>query len=345
MILHRTVRVQSFTNPNISYEVNLDSRSCSCPAFNGRSGEPCKHLLSIPGLFPPNPYPTPSEAVSAFIKAIRLRYPADAVLWLAYMWQRPPDRSRIQRRLLICSGEDNITPGVMERVGAWYRSPARRFLSAAALEVLRICDTPNWWGHPDGRAYIEAYRRAELEPLSTRRLNQRELTDSMHAAIREHQLTTGLAAFNALYERRDLRPRDFSNALLEWAEQSGSAESKRRARIYADNVSVVWLDSNFSGQAYYALFHGDFGPTEVPEPAFAKAEELVRLAQERLREPIEVPSYAKDGIHTRAGSDSRFAGIVKMMAGCCRAYEHFGRLSPGDAWLPEFTEGSQRGLI
>jgi hypothetical protein len=62
------------------------------------------------------------------------------------------------------------------------------------------------------------------------------------------------------------------------------------------------------------------------------------IAQERLAGDYAVPRYAQDGVHTKSGSDKRFAGVLKFMSGSCRAFEHYGGLSPDDEWLPEFLE-------
>src|SRR5262249_30438446 len=103
-----------------------------------------------------------SDAISAFIKSVRLRRPEDAITWLVDLWRRPSTKPRVQRRVLICSGEDNLSVGVIERASDWYNGSRRRDLDAAATEVLRICQTKNWWAQKDGYEYLLAWRRAEL---------------------------------------------------------------------------------------------------------------------------------------------------------------------------------------
>ena len=69
--------------------------------------------------------PTPSDAISAFIKSVRLRDTENAVMWMAYLWQFSKERGRIQRRILLESGEDNLSLDVIESISAWYGSGLR----------------------------------------------------------------------------------------------------------------------------------------------------------------------------------------------------------------------------
>ena len=330
--------ISSFTNPKITYLVDLDNRTCSCPAFRKRPTTPCKHLLSIDGLFPAQQLPTASDAVSAFIKSVRLRYTEDAAFWLTYLWQSSKERSRAQRRILYESGEDNISVDVIERVGEWFGSPQKRSLESAITEVLRICATKNWWAHPDGRRYIYSWRTAELASHNFSKASLQELFEIMHTAIHEKTLIRGLAAFNAIYKRREFRPKMLSQLLLDWAHEFGSQQGLRLAKVYDQHASAFWLDTNVSGQTYYAIIHGEFGRQVSPEVSHQEVERYLVQAQQKLMGDYAVPRYAQDGVHTKSGSDKRFAGVVKFMSGSCRAFEHYGRLSPDDEWFPEFME-------
>ncbi|MRS04443.1 hypothetical protein EG832_14685 [bacterium] len=64
-------------------------------------------------LFPTATHPSMSAAMSAFIKAIRLRFTEDAVYWLHYLNALPNQRYRICRRILLATGEDNLSIPVM----------------------------------------------------------------------------------------------------------------------------------------------------------------------------------------------------------------------------------------
>ncbi len=283
--------------------------------------------------------PTPSEAISAFIKSVRLRRPTDSITWFTYLWVQPKEKPRIKRRCLLIAGEDNISVGVTEKVSDWFGGPRRNSIEAAATEVLRICQTPNWYAQPDGRDYIYAWRIAELSPPDFRRVTLDGLFEVMHSAVKQRDLIPGLAAFNAAYGRRDFRPQLLAKHLLAWASESGNQQAIRLAQVFDRHASTLWLDNNISGQAYYTLIHGGWGEQGVPEVCPETVVQFIQDSIERLQQtPIEAPAYALDGVHTRSGKDSRFAGVVKHMAASCRAYEHFGRLEPTDQWLPEFYD-------
>lgn len=289
--------------------------------------------LTLSGIEPHNPW----EAISAFIKSVRLRRAEDAILWLTCLWLTPKERKRIQQRVLYEGAEDNLSTPVIEKVCDWFGSPQRKSLEAAAAEVLRICGTANWWGQADGRDYIYAWHRAELNPPNFKKISMEGLYDIMLSAIENKELTLGLAAFNAVYGRRkDLKPKVLAELLLSWSEAYGGQQAQRLARAYAQHSTTFYLDGNVSAQSYYAMVHGEFGEQGSPEISAEVVEQMLAQAMERLKAGVPIPSFALDGVHTRGGGDRRFAGIVRYMSGCCRAYEHFGRLSPDDVWLPEF---------
>ncbi len=282
--------------------------------------------------------PTASEAISAFIKTVRLRHSSDAVSWFTYLWLQPKQKSRIKRRILLCSGEDNISVGVTEKVSEWFGGSGRKSFEAAATEVLRICATPNWWAQPDGRAYIYNWRTAELSSPDFRGITLDALFQIMGSAVNNRDLILGLSAFNAAYERPDFRSQLLADRLLSWAGESGNQQARRLAQVFSRHASTLWTDSNISGQAYYSLIHGEFGEQHVPEISPETVSQSIQNSIERLQTPIETPSFARNGIHTRSGKDSRFAGVVRHMSAACKAYEHFGRLEPADQWLPEFYD-------
>ena len=164
------------------------------------------------------------------------------------------------------------------------------------------------------------------------------LFDILREAVKDRELLTGLAAFNAIYKRRDFRPHPFAELLVELAYTSTHQQAKRLAQVYHRMAGALWTDGNISGQCVYALMCGEFGNQEVPEANPEMAVQLIVQAEERLHGAVAVPTFALDGIHTRGGNDRRFAGVVEQMEGCCRAYEYYGRLSPNDVWLPEFLD-------
>lgn len=333
------MRIQSFTNPDMFYEVDADQRTCTCMAFTKKPKQPCKHLLSNSELFPQPATLNVSEAMSAFIKSIRLRRTDEAIVWLRYLWYQQGLKARLQRRILVCAGEDNISVNVTEAVSQWFGSPLnKRSLELAAIEVARICATDNWYAQPDGRFYIFGWLAAEFEPKLGLPKTYPELLTFFTDAIAECRDVDAMKAFNRILSDRAFRPRDFASLLLDVAKDSTSQQARRLIEIYTKNASALWLDGNISGQAVFALLNGDFGYQTSPIIDETQVMKLLDEAEHKISDGLVIPDYARDGIHTRQSGDRRFAGTVKQMAGCCRAYEYYGRLSPDDAWLGQFYE-------
>lgn len=103
-------------------------------------------------------HPTQSAAMSAFIKAIRLRFTDDAIYWLHYLHRFPDQHYRLCRRILLASGEDNLSIPVMEHASVFLLGWKTATLLDMATEVVRICKTKNWWAQDDGYEYIKFWR-------------------------------------------------------------------------------------------------------------------------------------------------------------------------------------------
>lgn len=245
----------------------------------------------------------------------------------------------MQRRILISAAEDNISVNVIEAVSNWYGNTAsRKDLIQASIEVARICATENWYAQPDGRLYMFAWEKATIEPKLGIPKEYAALLEFLSDAISDCRELDALKAFNRLYENKAFRPKDLANFLLKLSPQSNSNHAKRLVDLYAKNTGALWLDGNLSGQAVFALLNGDFGYATNPTVNENEVLSLLHDAQYKISNGIQIPIFARDGIHTRKGGDPRFAGTVKHMAACCRAYEYFGRLSPDDKWLAQFYE-------
>lgn len=328
---------QFFTNPNISYQVDNDSKTCNCLAFINYPHQPCKHLLSIVDLFeqakPVNNY----EAMSAYIKTFRLRHTDDAITWLRYLWFQPGLESKVQKRILLSSGEDNMNVHVMDTISGWHGNlDTRKSLELAAIEVARLCATDNWYAQPEGRLYMFAWEKAEIEPRLGLPKRYSDLLMFFTDAVLERNVTDAMKAFNQLYADRTFRPRDFANTLIYIARESDSQHAHNLVELYAKNASALWLDTNISGQAVFALLNGDFANQTVSLIDESKVMHLLVDAERRIAQGLVIPDFARDGIPTIEGSDHRFAGTVKQMAACCRSYKYYGRLSPNDKWLDQF---------
>jgi len=234
---------------------------------------------------------------------------------------------------------DNISVNVTEAVSQWFGSSLnKRSLELAAMEVARICATDNWYAQPDGRFYIFGWEKAEFEPKQGLPKTYPELLTFFTDAIAERRDVDAMKAFNRILSDRAFRPRDFATLLLDLAKDSTSQQAHRLIEIYTKNASALWLDGNISGQAVFALLNGDFGYQTSPIVDEAHVMKLLAEAEHKISDGLVIPDYARDGIHTRQSGDRRFAGTVKQMAGCCRAYEYYGRLSPTDEWLGQFYE-------
>lgn len=334
----RIVEVESFSTPGVRYEVDLLKKTCSCPAFKKYPAAACKHLRSFAGLFQAAPEPDPNEALSAFIKSIRLRRTEDAVTWLLYLWRIPQYRGRAQRRLFIASAEDNLSVGVMRRVSGWYNSIERVKFESSVGELVRVCATPNWWEQPDGRAYIRAWVQAERGAATLEGTSESALYEKVQSDAGFGDVLGALAAFAALYARMRVVPHRIAELLSIVARKSDSLQAKRLAALYQTNIRTVGPDGNLAGQALYAALVGRFGDQATPEPAKDAAQSLAAVARKHLAADPRIPPWALDGVHTGRFRDRRFAGTVQMMAACCRAYERFGRLSVEDLWPPALYE-------
>jgi hypothetical protein len=336
----RIVEIQSFSTPGVRYEVDLEKRSCRCPAFQSNPRRECKHLRSLDELFEHSGEPDPTEALSALVKSIRLRRSGDAVTWLHYLWRIPQYRARAQRRILIAAAEDNLSVGVIRRVAEWYGTIERVKIEYAVREVLRICATPNWWAQDDGHAYIQAWAVAEVDVPHLEGKTEDDLFTLMAGGRAGKPDATALAAFSALYARPRIAVYRLAEVLSDAAGRSQSIQANRLASLFKANLRHIGVDANLSGQALYATLVGRFGWQGIPEPSLEEARHLIKLARDRLAGGAQVPAWALDGIHTGRLRDPRFAGTVERMAACCKAFRRFGRLSVDDRWPQNLSSGS-----
>ncbi len=292
--------------------------------------------LALPGL----ESPSPALILSALVKCIRLRRTDDAVKWLVALWAIPSLRARLARRVLISSAEDTLSPSVVCRVAEWFRSPSRHSLHAAAEQVIRICKSTPWWSCEEGHRYIAAWVRAAAlaETLPYRSFATE--WESIRSAIRDRDLTSGLAAFTRLSSL----PK-FSNYLIfdlvgVEAERVAERDLLELFDCWRAVGSVLGRDTNVVGMLLYALLGGDVHGELEGLSAPCDSVQLIARARGELDGPLSVPAWANDGIHVRVTGppDSRFAGILSNFAAMCRAYDFYGRLDPIDPWLPEFYE-------
>jgi hypothetical protein len=152
--------------------------------------------LSLSGFEPPNT----ALYVSALVKSIRLRRTEDAITWLLTVWRFPSLRYRLTRRVLVSSGEDGLSPELIEAVALWYSGPNRYSLGHAAQEVGRICGTPSWWALHEGHEMIFAWKRAEAIAAQARPATFDVTLSLLEQAVAEQRLISGLGAFTRATE-------------------------------------------------------------------------------------------------------------------------------------------------
>jgi hypothetical protein len=265
-----------------------------------------------------------------------LRRTEDAITWFLYLWRIPQFRARAQRRVLIAAAEDNLSVGVIRKVSEWYNTIERVKFESGVREVVRICGTPNWWAQPGGRQYIYAWARAEKGVGALEALTEDSIYDAISRHAEQGKLNEALTAFSALYARMRIVPHRVAELLNTLTSRTSTVHARRLATLYMANLRHIGSDGNLAGQALYTAIAGVFADQAVPEPQGPEVRDYIALARERLAQRPRIPLWALDGVHTGRFRDGRFAGTVRMMAACCRAHLHYGRLDPADRWLREF---------
>jgi hypothetical protein len=347
----KTIRLKSFTG-HAWYSVDLDNRTCTCSKFV-TSHEICKHLnaLGIYGRSRPfvaRSHPTFSQALSGMVKAIRLRRSEEAIYWLVYLdtFKEPEHRFRTARRILIGSAEDGHSVAVMKHVVDSFKRicKVQAGLEELAAEALRICKVANWW-HPStgGHDYIYSgmLGHRKLAYLSGTTTTE-SLPRLIEQGIAEQDKPTALAGVMGLSEIR-MGGSKQAEFLLALAKRNRHELAERLAEIHLSARSALSSDNNFLCQAVWMLAGGNSPVADVIHPVTdGEVSVLIEKARERWQAPQPIPQWCCDGVHS-AGNDIRFMGTWEHMNAACRAFSHYGRVDPGDQWLPEFF--SFDGLI
>jgi hypothetical protein len=339
------VRLKSFTS-SAWYNISLDRRSCDCSYFQ-KANKPCKHLNAL-GVhskarpFIPKSHPTFSQALSALVKAIRVRRVEDAVYWLVYLdgySNEKRNRYRIARRLLIGSAEDGHSVAVMEEIVNQFSNLMRveTDLLYLATEAVRICKVPNWWdpvsGGPD-YIYSGMVARRILWQFPERPAVQ-NMTRLIEEGIAQKNRPMALAGVMGLSEAK-MGATKQAEAMLSLAKRHQHLLAERLAEIHLHAKSALSHDNNFLCQAVWMMAGGNSPVAEVAEPVSdIEVSSLLDEARERWKDPKPIPRWCCDGTHS-AGDDPRFMGTWEHMFGVCRAFAHYGRVDPTDKWLPSF---------
>lgn len=339
--------IKSFTR-NVWYDVDIENRTCSCPAFQQHSEKACKHMYAM-GVYPIKLYshkthPTFSQALSGLVKSLRIRRPEEAVYWIWYMNTLPeqPNRFRMARRLLQGTAEDGFAIPVMEKCAQnfGYLTKKSTGLLYLVAEVVRICKLPNWW-HPDsgGPDYIYSCMLGDRQLMYE---NKKEYTVSqvmkrIEEAIEagdKAKAISGITAFGMVKgEYPTAKQAELISGL---ALQKKHELAQRLCEVHLSQRGALSVDNNFISQAVWHMAGGISPVAEKIEPVFGwECKELLDKTEEAWKTPHVIPGWCCDGIHC-AGSDVRFAGMMPQMYACCKAFEKYGRLDPSDEWLPEF---------
>lgn len=293
--------------------------------------------------------------LSALVKTIRLRHTEDAVAFLLFLHERfQVDWYRSARRVLIGAAEDGLSVGTQKRVASWFERGWRYDapLIDAVREIICICESPNWWAQPDkgGHDYIFTWDRAEKLAASSE-FRYLPFEVQLSQLEREMLLKRPVQAISLLCcfdKRQGFVPSLLGERLQFLAAQQENALAFDVSEIYLRHLRALSNDTNFVGQAIYRLACGDLGTQEEIEVSDKKCSEVLEVARERLDSLdspdgfIKIPSYLLDGIHS-SGRDRRFSGMSSDMAAACRAFTHYGRLSPADKWLECFHRDVEDG--
>lgn len=342
------VKVPSHTDPDVIYEVDKENKTCTCPAFTkSKSNSPCKHMATIPGMLPAGPSrPGYGPAVSALIKAVRMRNAQQTAYWYHYLCTFPEHTYRLQWRVVLIAAEDNLCVSRMERTRDWFHSYRDSKIKALG-NLLAICKTPNWWEHPEGRNYIKQHRMIHErvkntdDPINPQDMPDEVVLDAMMTFIDNGELVPAMWYGEEIKARKrwsKTNPKgwDYLGTLADMANmanEKGNEPAYRVLKVMMSHGAPLYADGNYWGLAIYMMIR----PFEV-EPEAIKGAEVKQAASEayeQWKNPKPIPSHYLDGIHT-GGKDPRFAGTVPSMWGMCQAFEKYGRLRATDPWPQTF---------
>jgi hypothetical protein len=338
------IRLKSFTG-DCWHNISVNEKTCDCGQLQMNTG--CDHLNAL-GIYRTRPFtpttrPTYSQALSGLVKSLRIRRVGESVYWLFYLdsFKEKQYRFRTARRLLIGAAEDGHSIPVMEMVSSNFRKAVRPETNLLYLiaDAVRICKLPNWWhrdsGGPDyiyesligERAWL--YKQWDHSLITLQKEIQWDIEEQNRAMA-----LGGVMAFNHLQERFNATSQ--AEFLLALARIIGHDLAARLCQVHLSAKSALSGDNNFICQAAWMLAGGVSPIAEKIEPVTTEeCYELLERAKERWKNPQPIPRWCCDGIHC-AGDDPRFTGLLPQMVAVCRAFEHYGRVSPDDVWLPQF---------
>lgn len=337
------IELRSFTNPSTYYQVDTAGQ-CSCPAFHSDGW--CKHLEAV-GQYRPrranlSARPSYSQALSAVVKAIRVRNIEVGGYWLKYCWsfntKLAGAQFRTVRRLLIGSAEDGHSVAVMEAVSNNFASLLKKDVEFPQVlaEFVRICKVPNWW-HPSsgGHDYIKSGMLAQRHMLYDKTPYPLEhcLTGISEAVEQQNRISSLQWMMQAEGAGKDVWI-TVAHLLHVIAKSRGHEPAQRLLKnIHIRHAKALSADNNFIGQAAWLLAGGSSPVVDRIEPVtHGEVREL--LERVNATQPYVVPQWCCDGVHC-TGNDTRYMGSWDRMYAVCRQYDHYQRVNPDDPWLED----------
>ena len=266
---------------------------------------------------------------SAYMKAVRLNRPEDAIYWLTVMHQGHAGDNYLRRRIFGSAGEDNVDTWptrLCERL--FNEPPTLETLLWAGAYALSL--GTKWYELPDGQEYTRMRASAGLagHPNLKRGLDAHA---KYKAALEAGDVE---AAYWWLDEGlvRETPPWPFYTLAADRGDQSPEPVTNSLAKIIRRQHG--WLGparkTHLLKQLIWAVCRKPLASAgRRPDEAAFKL--LMKAAAKRLaRGAVEpVPSWARDGVHV-AGSDPRFAGSWEGCLNMVEMYQRYGRLDVAD---------------
>jgi hypothetical protein len=344
------LRLESFTTKGVCYDVDKDTATCTCPAFDANLH--CKHLEAV-GVYKQHKTvlsesPNYSQALSALVKSIRIRDIEEGAYWLYYCWsfnnRLPGSQFRTVRRLLIGSAEDGHSISVMEKLSDNFPALLSKQVGFERVmaELVRICKIPTWWnpvtgGHDYIRTGMLAWRQTFYE---RNKYSLDPCLNSMEAAINDQNKVAAMFWVMKADESGKGAGLHIAQRLLAIAARHEHAPAQRLMRnVYLRHAKSLSDDGNFIGQAAWLLAGGISPVIDKIEPV-TRGEVRRLIEQLNDTQPHPPPEWCCDGVHC-AGNDIRYAGMWDRMYAVCNQFNFYGRVSP-DEWIEDkvySTEG------
>ncbi|MRS02275.1 hypothetical protein EG832_03445 [bacterium] len=154
-------------------------------------------------------------------------------------------------------------------------------------------------------------------------------------ALADNNRRKSALAMISLKGFKNYNPKEFAGWFTGQAEQLQAQEAVDTLSVMIENPRAFKFDDNHLAQAHFRIFSESLGEQDDPRIDPEAVQELIEQAKVRWKNPVPIPSYYLDGVHT-SGNDRRFMGIPASMYGMCLAYKKFGRLHPDDVWPSDF---------